>query len=238
MGKNQPKRLEIKLPKSLQTSIRDGYIISIIQFGSSLRRVNYHDIDLAIVVKSGCYEKFVRKIYGKNFNGFDISLIKEEEVQGAKKFRFGSHGAHFLYSLINGKVLYGINPFRKYRVTKRQIKDSIIPPLYNYIEDVRRAIFEGKIKKSIKQRWPKFLRLSLYLIDPDLKYFEALNLREHKLKIYLNKYQIKVNIQPKRPENLLIAYETIWEEVLKKYKLLSSPKYSKKMVRFLSLTIS
>jgi len=238
MGRNQHKKLKIRLLNSLRTAIRDGYIISIIQFGSSLRRINHYDIDLAIVVRSDCYEKFVRKIYGEKFDGFDISLIREEEVQGPKKFRFGGHGAHFLQALIEGKTLYGINPFRKFKIKDSQIKNSVILRLYDYIEDVRRAVFEGKIKKSIKRRWPKFLRLSLYLIDSGLKYSGALDLSEQEMKIYLKKHRIDIDTQPKRPKNLLITYETIWSRVLKKYKLVSLPRDLKKMVRLSSLTIS
>jgi len=138
--------MEVKFPKMLKKAIEKGFLISIIQFGSSLRKPEYQDIDLAIVLKRNFYKKFLEIIYGEKFKGFDISLIKEEEVQGPNKFRFGGHGAHFLYSLIKGKTLYGKNPFLKFRNLKfeEQIKKSIFSRLYNYIEDVRRAVFRVK----------------------------------------------------------------------------------------------
>ncbi len=203
------------IPQSIIESFNKGYIISVIQFGSSIRRNNCHDIDLAVVVKRGNYKKFLDKMYGRNFHDFDISLIKEEEIQGPGKFKFGGHGCHFLYSLIKGKTLYGANPFDKFKVNNSQIKKSALDRMYDYIEDVRRAVFVGKVKKSIKKRWPKFIRLSLYLLDSSLKYPDVLDLNNKEVKYYLEKNKINC-----MPDNLLNAYEDIWDRVLRKYKLI------------------
>lgn len=54
------------MPKILNDLINYGYIISIIQFGSSVRKNNYKDIDIAVIVKQNCYDKFVKQIYKKN----------------------------------------------------------------------------------------------------------------------------------------------------------------------------
>lgn len=213
------KELRKLIPDSLSAAIRNDYLVSIIQFGSSMRRKNYRDIDLAIVLRRGCYERFIKSVYGKRFDGFDVSLIKEEEVQGPKKFQFGGHGSHFLYSLIRGKVLYGINPFRRFKVTNSQIKESAVSRMYDYIEDVRRTIFCGKVKKSIKSRWPKFLRLSLYLLDSDLKYPQVLDMKNREVKKYLKRHKLTISTWPK---NILVAYEIIWSMVLKKRKRISS----------------
>lgn len=222
MGKKPISKMIIKLPKPLKEAIKDGYVISIIHFGSSLCENDYYnDIDLAVVVRSKYYENFIEKVYGENFDNFDISLIREGEVQGPERFRFGGHGAHFLKSLIEGKVIYGINPFNKFRVTKLQIRNSVTSRLYDYIEDVRRTIFLGKIKRSVEKRWLKFLKLSIFLIDSDLKYSQVLRLNEEQLKIYLKKHQINVGT---RPNNLLIAYERVWNKVLNKCKLIPSVK--------------
>jgi len=166
----------IKTPKILNDLINLDYIISIIQFGSSVRKNTYKDIDIAVIIKQSCYEKFIKQIYGKKFIGFDISIIKEKEIRKPKKFRFGNHGAHFAYSLKKGKTLYGINPFSKLLINKKQIQNSIITRLYDYMYDVRKTIFKSAIQKSIKERWPKFLRLSLYLLDSNLKYPEVLDI--------------------------------------------------------------
>jgi len=207
----------------LDIAIKNEWIISIIQFGSSLRKSNPNDIDLAIIIRNNCYEKFLESVYGEKFKGFDISLIKEEEVQGPKKFRFGSHGAHFLQSLINGKVLYGTNPFRKFKVADSQVRYSTLSRLYDYMEDVRRAVFEGEIKEPIKRHWPKFLRLSLYLLDYSLEYPWVLELDEKEVQIYLKKHRIDINPRDINihSKDLLVAYEAIWSKVLQEYRLIS-----------------
>lgn len=213
----------IKLPEGIKKAIKKRYILSTIQFGSSLRKSEYQDIDLAIVIKKGCYKNFLEIVYGENFKGFDISLIKEEEVRGPEKFRFGKHGAHFLFSLIHGKVLYGKNLFQRFKVLDSQIKKSVLVSLFDYIEDVRRAIFRDKIDKNIKRRWPKFLRLCLYLLGTNLKYPDMLGLKKNELRNYLRKYNIDLDITPKNlkdPKNLLIAHEAVWMKVLKKKKLI------------------
>jgi len=216
----------IKLPRTLKKAIKKGLILSIIQFGSSLRTSKYQDVDLAVVVKKGFLENFLEIVYGEKFQGFDISLIKEEEIQGPEKFRFGGHGAHFLLSLIQGKTLYGKNPFLKFKNLKfqKQIRKSILSRLFDYIEDIRRAVFLGKINRNIRRRWPKFLRLSLYLLENNLKYPEVLSLNKNEVKKYLQKYNIDINITSKslkNPKKLLISYETIWEKVLKREKLIT-----------------
>lgn len=209
--------MRIGLHKSLQKAIEQGYVLSIVQFGSSLGQSKFQDVDLAIILRKGCYRNFLDLIYGKNFHGFDISLIKEEEIQGPEKFRFGKHGAHFLFSLIHGRTLYNKNPFKKFNVSKLQIKKSILLSLFIYMENVRRAVFMGKINKSIKKRWPKFLRLCIYLLDDNFKYPEILRLSDSKLKKYLQKYNLDSSLifrNSKDPKDWLITYETIWEKVL------------------------
>lgn len=204
------------IPRALRSSIQKGYVISIIQFGSSLYRKDFRDIDLAVIIRYGCYEKFLKEVFGAHFKRFDISLIKEEEISGSGKFRFGGHGAHFLSSLANGRALYGNNPFKYFLVSPSQIRKSVLLRLYDYIEDVRRAVFKGNVQSSIKRRWPKFLKLSLYLLDADLQYFRALNLNEKELAFYLKKYRIGL-----RGKNLLVKHEKVWELVLKKYHIIS-----------------
>lgn len=204
------------IPKALGVSIQKGYIVSIVQFVSSLYKKDFRDIDLAVIIKHGCYEKFLKEIFGSNFNSFDISLIKEEEVLGPRKFRFGGHGAHFLSALIAGKVLYGTNLFKKFFVSSSLIKKSVLLRLYDYIEDVRRAAFQDRIHENIKRRWPKFLRLSLYLLDTNLQYPYVLGLSEKELAFYLRKHKIEFG-----GKNLLIRYEKVWEKVLTKYHLIS-----------------
>ncbi|KKQ67061.1 MAG: hypothetical protein A2W71_00115 [Candidatus Nealsonbacteria bacterium RIFCSPLOWO2_02_39_8] len=210
--------MKTKLPKAIKKALKEGYVMSIIQFGSSLRKSIYQDIDLAIVLKNGCYDDFLEIVYGEKFQGFDISLIKEGEIHGPEKFRFGGHGAHFLSSMINGKILYGKNPFRVFKVSESQIRKSIISRLFDYIEDVRRAVFKDRINQNIKRRWPKFLRLSLYLLEANLKYPDILDWDNNQIGKYLKKYNIDLDATSKNlrnPKRLLILYETVWEKILK-----------------------
>lgn len=218
--------MNVKIPKAIQKATKKGLVLSIIQFGSSLRKSKYQDIDLAVVLKRSCYKNFLEIVYGEKFQGFDISLIKEEEIQGPEKFRFGGHGAHFLVSLIQGKTLYGENLFLKFKDLKfeRRIKKSVLSRLFDYIEDVRRAVFRDKINKNIKRRWLKFLRLSLYLLNNDLKYPEVLDLKKNEMRKYLKKHNIDIDKtwkNLKNQKNLLISYEIVWKKVLKKEKLIN-----------------
>lgn len=214
--------MNVKLPLSLKNSIKKGLVSSVIQFGSSLRGPNYKDIDLGIILKKGCYEEFSDTVYRTNFQNFDISLIEEEEIQNTKKFRFGKHGLHFLFSLINGKTLFGKNPFKKLKVSESEIKKSIFLSLFIYIEDTRRAIFLNVIDIKIKKRWPKFLRLCLYLLNDELKYPNVLRMTDNRVKSYLKQYNFNIDLASKNfktSKNWLIAYDTIWNEVLKQVKI-------------------
>lgn len=211
--------MEIEIPKPLKKAIKNGYVISMIQFGSSLRKLNYKDIDLAVIVKKGFYKKFLEMVYGNKFSKFDISLIKEEEVQNSKKFRFGKHGAHFLFSLIEWKIIYGKNPFKKFTVSKSQIEKSILLSLFYYMEDARRVIFKSKLNKNIKKRWPKFVKLCLYLLDDNLEYPKVLDLDNDTIKKY---YKININLDSKKAKELLTSYEIIWQKVLAKRRLIKT----------------
>ncbi len=225
--------MKVKIPKPLRRAIRSGLVLSIIQFGSSLRRSKYQDIDLAVIIKREAYKEFLNIVYGENFQEFDISLIKEEEIENPDKFRFGGHGAHFLFSLTRGKILYGEKNFlEKFKVNNfdKKIKHSIFLRLFDYVEDVRRAVFLNISNDNIKRRWPKFLRLSLYLLEKNnnLKYPDLLDIKEEEIKKHLKRHNINIyhkNLQDHK--NLLISYEEIWEKVLKKQNLTKNKKHKK-----------
>ena len=208
------RQFELKLHNILQTLIKTNYVLSIIQFGSSIRRKTDNDIDLAIILKGETYNKLFKKLGKFNIEGFDISVIKEEELKNLKQFKFGSHGLHFAKSLKNGKILYGPNPFLKINLNRFEIKKSIINRLYDYIYNVRKEFFSKNINISIKQRWPKFLRLCLYLINDNLIYPDVLDLNTKQVNKFLKQNGIRL------PKNLLLAYETIWEKVLKKEQII------------------
>ena len=198
-----------------ETSIHKNHIAAIIQFGSSLRRESHRDLDVAVVVRRGLYEKFLQEPRRRRLGQLDISVIREEEVLSSRKFRFGGHGAHFLYSLIHGRTLYGTNPFKRFKVIESQIRRSVLLRLYDYIEDVRRAVVQGNIRRSIRKRWQKFLRLSLFLLDSKLHYFEALDLSDNAVYVLLKRKKIILN-----EKNLLLDYEILWQRVLRRYKFI------------------
>jgi len=205
----------LRLPACLQDAIDLGYVVGVIQFGSSLRKEAFRDIDLAVILRRNSYARFLRKVYGKKFLGLDISLIREEELRRPKQFRFGSHGLHFAKALQQGKLLYGTNPFSELRISEKEIKRSIILRLYDYMYDVRRAVFAGRIQASIIKRWPKFVRLALYLLNPSLEYPAVLHLKDDTVVRLLMREELRL---PAR--NLLLAHEMLWEKVLQKYDLI------------------
>lgn len=204
----------MRVPRVIENCVKNGYIIGIIQFGSSTRRTSYKDIDLAIIVRKGHYFQLFHEIAGKKIKGFDISLIKEEEIRSPQTFRFGGHGLHFAESMKQGIVLFGINPFIRVKIKESLIQKSVIERLYDYIYDVRKAVFKAQISKDILRRWPKFLRLSLYLLSGKLRYPEVVDINQKKINYYLK--QLKITL----PKNILLAYEVLWEKILNKYKLL------------------
>lgn len=73
--------MTLNLPKTITDLIETGYIISIIQFGLSVRKKKYKDIDLAVIIRQNYYLEFIKKIYRKSFTSFDISATKEEEIK-------------------------------------------------------------------------------------------------------------------------------------------------------------
>ena len=208
--KNNQKELSILLKEIIATNC----VLSIIQFGSSIRHKTDSDIDLAIILKKGVFNNFFGKFSNRSLKEFDISAIKAEEIENLKKFKFGNHGLHFAESLRIGKVLYGTNPFLKIRPNRTEIEQSITNRLYDYIYDVRKAIFSKRINSNISKRWPKFLRLCLYLLNSNLKYPDVLDLNTKKINKILKQNKISL------PKNLLLAHEVLWEKVLKKEKII------------------
>ena len=125
--------MKAKIPLPLKKLIKEGAILSIIQFGSSTRKKKFNDIDLGIIIKKGYYEHLLNSVFDKSFPKYDISFIKEEEIKNLRKFKFGNQGMHFAQSLKNGNVLYGKNPFENINISKAEIDNSIITRLYDYI---------------------------------------------------------------------------------------------------------
>lgn len=199
------------IPHLLKSPIENNFVLSIIQFGSSLYKRSYNDIDLAVIIKNNTYEDFRKSIVPQKGSIFDIALIKEKEAILTNEFRWGSHGVHMLKSMSLGKAIFGDNIFRNINISELQIKRSIKSRLYDYMEDVRRSVFKKNIDRNIIRRWKKFLRLSLYLLDTKLVYPNILYVDHKMLNPYINRYKINI-----RNDNLLCSYESLWEIVLDK----------------------
>lgn len=204
---------KVKLPKSLIKCWNNGWILGVVQFGSSLYLKESQDIDIAIIIRVGCYEKLVKRINNNEFKGFDVSLIKEEELADWKKFRFGSHGIHLIPPLKSGLTLLGANPFLKAPNFKKSlIKKSIIIRLADYIYIVRKSVFNSKLKNQVKSRWDKFARLAIFLLDDEIKFPDVLKLRNNEIAFLLRKNKLNSDIDSK---NLVVSYEKLWQKIIK-----------------------
>lgn len=181
---------------------------SVIQFGSSLYADDYADIDIAVIVLDDEFESFVRQVQPGRWDGFDVSLMREQEVFPLERFQFGGHGAHFARSLQMGRALIGDNPFLGVRLSAADIRSSVLARLHDYMYDVRKAVFQSTLERSIRERWPKFVRLCLYLIDESLRYPEVLRMPDGDVGLRLSGMGVSAD-----PEDLLAAYENVWLRV-------------------------
>lgn len=206
------KKKTVHLPSVIEKAFRDGLIEGVIQFGSSLVNKRAKDVDVAIVIKSGCFSEFIKRIKSTRFTGIDLSLIREEELSPWSRFRFGSHGIHLIVPLKQGRVIFGKNSFLKAPSGNlRAVKRSIFYRLSDYMYEVRKSYFRKDLHKVIKSRYKKFVRLALFLLFNDLTYPHVLMLQESGLKRYIKKKQLAVDLN-----DVEKTYELLWEKLIKK----------------------
>lgn len=201
-------------PKTFLSQKSLEKILSIVQFGSSIYTSNPGDIDLCIVTKNGDFFEFLA---GEPFalvpKNIDISLVREEEIEDASSFRFGSHGVHLLCSLQDGVALYGENVFLKMPApTTTLVKTSILDRLYDYLYEVRKLETSRKeVEYNLKKRWPKFQRLTLFLLDTrgEITFPAVLITKDSVVEEQFKKYGLQY-----QREFTTVGFENIWETIL------------------------
>ena len=174
MGKNNS---HIIIPRTLLRAHKQGIVLSVILFGSSLYSPDPKDVDLAIVIARGRFEDFLKSITDNHMlEKYDISLIKKEEIDRRKKFYFGSHGQYLVESFRKGIVLVGENPFKNYPPTKiRDIKLSVFVRMREYAYILRKGYFDKNAENKFYSRYNKILKLSALLLTDDYVFPEVLN---------------------------------------------------------------
>lgn len=170
--------LNIEIPNILVQAYGQHLISSVIIFGSSLYSSEPKDMDIAIVSKYGCFDDLITLIVEDNsLSKYDISLIKEEEIDYNKKFYFGGHGQYLVESLRRGLVLLGDNVFKDYpAVSERDLKFSIFERMKEYIYVLRKSYFDKSYENKLYSRYNKILKLSVFLLTNEYSYPDLLSL--------------------------------------------------------------
>ena len=193
----------------LSRSHKKGLIVGVIRFGSSLYSSNPGDIDLAIITTKGKLDEFVNLLVDdKSLTGYDISLIKEEEINSSKKFYFGGHGQHLVESIRNGITLIGDNPFKNYpSIDIQDIKLSVFERMKEYIYILRKSYFDENAEKKFHQRYNKMLKLSLFLLGENYAFPEILSVDIKDIQNSL----IKIGYMPMEDKKKYIEY--MWAKI-------------------------
>ena len=189
-----------------------GYLIGVIQFGSSIRSEKFNDIDIALIVKENKFENLIQNeskrllILGDNY---DISLILESEIE--ENFYFGNHGVHLAESLKEGTVLLGSNPFSSYNFNQDSIRKSVFSRLKDYIYMLRKSYFDKTISFDKDIRSEKFFKLALFLLDKNTNYPTVLETKVSSLPSLFLGIGVPFSGFNKK------SIEDLWKEIRKEY---------------------
>lgn len=205
---------QLKLPDILYLAYTQNLIKCVILFGSYINNPNPKDIDLAIVTTHNNFYNFINMIqYNKQLRKYDISLIKEEEINHHKNFYFGGHGIYLVESLRNGITLIGNNQFIDYpKIYPNEIRKSIFERMKEYIYVLRKSYFNKTAEKKFYSRYEKMLKLSVFLLTNNYTFPEVLNITKKDIKISLQKNGFILERGNKK-ENI----ENIWIKINKQY---------------------
>jgi len=156
----------INVPTILEQAYRDGLLYGVILFGSSIYKSDPKDIDLAIITSTGNFDNFIELLStGNSLSAYDISLIKQEEIDSDKGFYFGGHGQYLVESLRQGIILLGENPFINFPKTKVfDIKKSIVDRMREYIYVLRKSYFDKQAERKFISRYDKIVALSAFFV--------------------------------------------------------------------------
>ncbi len=169
--------LHVAVPDILLLAHRQGSILSVVLFGSSLYSYDPKDVDLAVVTAPGRFDEFVNLLIGDDsLLKYDISLIKSEEIDYNKRFYFGGHGQYLVESFRKGRVLVGKNLFENYHLTTvKDIKSSIFDRMKEYIYILRKGYFDKIAENKFYSRYNKMLKLSAFLLTDEYVFPEVLS---------------------------------------------------------------
>ncbi|MBU1104895.1 hypothetical protein L6255_00215 [Candidatus Parcubacteria bacterium] len=204
----------VVLPKSLLECWNKGVILCVVQFGSSLYPKTPNDLDIAIVTKKGKFWQFLDTIKSDDFSKIDVSLIREEEIGDWKNFKFGSYGVHHVLLAIKcGKALIGENVFKNFPYpNKEKVRESVKERMEGYVYIARKSMFTKELRKEVRERWEKFLVLSLYLLSDKFELTDVFKLSEAEATKLLEEKGINFS-----GKDIIKSYEILWEKISQSY---------------------
>ncbi len=203
----------VNIPPILKQAYNDELLHGVILFGSSTYKSKPNDIDLAIITSTGSFENFISLLSTNNsLSTYDISLIKQEEINPNKEFFFGGHGQYLVESLRQGIVLFGKNPFKDFAKNKVfDIKKSIINRMREYIYILRKSYFDKQAEKKFISRYDKMVLLSAFLLLKGFSYPKVLTLNQDYIETKLKKKGYLMFDDKKK------NIEKIWADINKQY---------------------
>jgi hypothetical protein len=206
--------INFKLPRILAKAYDVKIILSVILFGSSLHNSSTsNDVDIAVITRRGRFDDFV-KLLSKDdsLKNYDVSLIKREEIDYTKKFKFGGHGEYLVESLRDGEILIGKNFFTKFPPTKiKNIKTSIVDRMREYIYVLRKSYFDKNAENKFFLRYNKMMKLSAFLLIDNYIYPQILNKDIIDIEKDLIKHGFIIT------ENKKKNIEDLWTKIIEQY---------------------
>lgn len=205
------------LPDKINILYSEGFLVGVIQFGSSVFKEHPGDIDLALVLKPEKLNEFITRVnqLGHLDDVYDISLILSEETSNKNNFNFGGHGSYLIESFRKGKTLIGKNPFLGFPLVPiEKIKNDIVERMREYMYIVRKSYFTDKVAQKLESRYEKSLKLFYYLLVGKDNFPEVLMLP---LDECLQVLKEKSFLSDNRSQDKREIMESLWKETMKQY---------------------
>lgn len=198
------------LPTKIKEACISNIVTGVIQFGSSTIKNDAKDIDLAIIIKKWEFDNFVKQYTSIDNKLYDISLIKEEEIN--QNFSFWNHWVHLIPAFKKWKVLFWENKFLNLNdPDRKELLISIKTRLADYLYQLRKQYFETNQKSLPSWRYSKFLRFSTLFFDDSIWYSDVLNMTNEDAEDILKNYWIILT------NDLNSNIEILWEQISNLY---------------------
>lgn len=198
------------LPTKIKEACISNIVTGVIQFGSSTIKNDAKDIDLAIIIKKWEFDNFVKQYTNIDNKLYDISLIKEEEIN--QNFSFWNHWVHLIPAFKKWKVLFWENKFLNLNdPDRKELLISIKTRLADYLYQLRKQYFETNQKSLPSWRYSKFLRFSTLFFDDSIWYSDVLNMTNEDAEDILKNYWIILT------NDLNSNIEILWEQISNLY---------------------